>query len=79
MDKPISQKEQSKGTLRRGLPFVVLLAVLALSYYGLRKILSKQADKDKLHIVTVERGNIRQTLSAAGTVIAASERVINAP
>lgn len=79
MDQPISQKEQSKGTVKRFIPFVLIAGVLALSYYGFRVLLKKQAEKSKLHVVRVERGAIRQTLSASGTVIASAERVINAP
>ena len=41
--------------------------------------LRKTASNKELHIVQVNQGNIRETLTATGTIVAASERVINSP
>lgn len=79
MDKQISKSEQKRHKLKGIAPWIIVITSLAIGYYGLRQVLTKKADASDLHIVTVEHGDIRQTLSAAGTVIAASERVINAP
>lgn len=79
MDKQISQSEQKKDRIKGITPWLLGLLILVAAYYGLRKVITKKADSKDFHIVKVERGDIRQTLSAAGTVVAASERVINAP
>lgn len=79
MDRQISQSEQNKGKFKKYIPYLLVLAVLALGYYGLRKVLSKSVKANDIRIATVERGDMQATLSASGTVIAASERVINAP
>jgi len=79
MDREISKKDQSKNTFKKILPVVLVLGVVAAGYFLLKKTLQKTGKSADFHIVQVERGNISQTLSAAGTVVAASERVINAP
>lgn len=79
MDKVISQSEQNRNKLKQLLPVLAAIAVIVLGYYGLRKVLTKKAKRSDFHIVTVEKGNIRQTLTAAGTIVPVSERVINAP
>lgn len=79
MDKQISQSEQKKNRLKGYTPWILGLLVLVAAYYGMRKVFTKKADSKDFHIVQVEKGDIQQTLSAAGIVVAASERVINAP
>lgn len=79
MDREISKSEQSKGKLKSYLPAMLIVATLALAYYFLKDKVRKTGKSSDFHIVTVERGNIRSTLTAAGLVIAASERVINSP
>ena len=58
---------------------MLTLGVLALAYFGFRKLITKTGKASEFHIVAVEKGDIKSTLSATGTVVAASERVINAP
>lgn len=79
MDKQISQSEQKKNRLKGIAPWIIGLIIVIGAYFGLRKVMTKKADSKDFHIVEVEKGDVRQTLSAAGTVVAASERVINAP
>jgi len=79
MDREISQKDQSKNTFKKILPVVLIFGTIAVGYYFLKTTLQKTGKSADFHIVQVERGNIKQTLSAAGTVIAATERVINSP
>lgn len=79
MDRQLSKSEQRQSPLRRfGLP-IAAVALLALAYLGLRKTLTRTAHAGDLHIATVERGTIINSLSASGLVIPAAERVINAP
>jgi len=79
MDRQLSNKEQSGNKYKKILPYLLIIGLLAIGYYFVTQKLKKSADAKELHIVPVEKGDIRQTLSAAGTIIAASERVINAP
>lgn len=79
MDREISRSEQSKGKLKQVLYILVIAGAIALAYYLMRTQLQKKGKSSDFHIVQVEKGNIRSTLSAAGLVIASSERVINAP
>ncbi len=79
MDKQISQSDQKKNRLKSYTPWIIGILVLLGMYYGMRKVFTKTANSKDFHIVQVEKGDIRQTLSAAGVVVAASERVINAP
>lgn len=57
---------------------VLVVAVLVFGYFFIKDYLRKSGKADELHIVEVERGMIRQTLSATGTITAAAERIINA-
>jgi len=79
MDRQISKQEQSKSKLNFIVKILLVTLLLVGAYYLLRHKLQKKGERKDFHIVNVERGNIRSTLSAAGTVVAASERVINSP
>ena len=79
MDREISQSEQSKGKFKKLFPFIIILGVLFIAYLGLKKVLTKTTNASDIRIAQVERGGLKATLSAAGTIVAASERVINAP
>jgi len=79
MDREISQSEQSKGKFKKYVPYFLLLGALGVAYFGFRKLITKTGKAGEFHIVAVERGDIKETLSASGLVVAASERVINAP
>jgi len=79
MDREISKSEQSRGKLKRFLPIALVVLAIAVAYYFIRTTLKKTGKPSDFHIVKVERGNIKSTISAAGLVIASSERVINSP
>ncbi len=79
MDREISKQEQSRSKLKKSIPILVVLGILALAYFGMRNTLKKTGKIADFHIVTVQKGNIKSTLSATGVIIPASERVINAP
>ena len=79
MDREISSSEQSRNKLKRYIPTILIVGLLAVAYYFLSDTLRKTGKSSEFHIVNVERGNIRSTLTASGLVIASSERVINAP
>jgi HlyD family secretion protein len=79
MDRQISEHEQSKDKKKTIINVLLFILLICAAYYFLRHKLQKKGDRKDFHIVNVEKGNLRATLSAAGTVVAASERVINAP
>ena len=79
MDREISHKEQSSNKIKNLIPLVLLILAVGASYYFLKDKLQKTGKANDFHIVQVERGNIKETLSAAGVVVPSAERVINAP
>lgn len=79
MDREISTKEQSKNKLKSLIPWVFVVALMVGAYYLMRTKLYKKGTASEFHITQVERGNIKETMSASGIVTPASERVINAP
>jgi len=79
MDRQISKEEQSTSKTKTIIKILVAILVICFAYYMLRNKLQKKGNRKDFHIVKVERGNLKSTLSAAGTVIAASERIINSP
>ena len=79
MDRVLTNSEQSKNKINKFIPAIILMIFLGGGYYLMKKGFRKKATTNKLHIVKVEKGNIRETLTATGTIVAASERIINAP
>ena len=79
MDRELSKQEKSKGQINKWMYPLLGIALLIVAIWGLRSVLAKKGKSSDFHIVSIERGDISNTLSASGTVIASSERVINAP
>lgn len=79
MDRQLTQKEQSQNRFKKTPWYLLGILLLGGGYYLVASKFKKSAASKDLHIVKVERGDIQQTLTASGTIIAASERVINAP
>ena len=79
MDRSISDSEVNKGRALSILKYVIIIgAILALLWWG-RGFLKKSGDRGDFYIVSVERGDIQNTLTATGTVVPSVERQINAP
>lgn len=79
MDKVIPQEVQNKNQRRSYIPIAIIIAVILVSYFGLRSFLKKSGKINDFHIVRVEKGNVKETLTATGIIVPASERTINAP
>ena len=79
MDREISKSEQSRNNFNKILPILLIIGLIAAAYYFLRTNLKKTGKPSDFYIVQVEQGNISSTISAAGLVVATSERVINSP
>ncbi len=79
MDREISKSEQSRSKIKTFIPVLLILGLIAVAYYFLRTNFKKTGKPSDFYIVEVEQGNISSTISAAGLVVATSERVINSP
>ena len=79
MDRQLSTKEQSKGQYKKWLYIIGGLALLCAAIYGFRSMLENKVNESDFFIASVERGDVTNTVSAAGIVIPAFEREINAP
>jgi len=79
MDRDISHEQKESRRFKKLLPFILLVAGIVGAYFLLRNVLTKTASASETRIAKVERGHIKSTLAAAGLVMPASERVINAP
>lgn len=79
MDKQISDQEVNKGKALSILKYLIIIAAVLAALWWVRSLLTKKIDNDQLNIVTVENGDIQNTLTATGTVKPSVEREINAP
>ena len=79
MDKQISSGEIRKAKMGTYLKYFFIAALILFGLWWIRGLLSQKIEKEKLHIVRVERGDIQNTLTATGTVVPAVEREINSP
>lgn len=79
MDRQLSTKEQSKGQYKKWLYIIGGIALLVAAIYGFQSLLEHKVNESDFFIASVERGDVTSTVSAAGIVIPAFEREINAP
>lgn len=79
MDKLIDNSEINKQKRSQWLKYGLLIAAVAAAAYLFRNKLSRSADANEFNIVSVTRGDMLNTLTASGVVVAASELSINAP
>lgn len=79
MDKLIDNSEINKQKRSQWLKYGLLIAAVAAAAYLFRNKLSRSADAKEFNIVSVTRGDMLNTLTASGVVVAASELSINAP
>jgi HlyD family secretion protein len=79
MDRSINSKELNRNK-RRGYFKYFLIALLVVAVImALRYFLSTSADLNQMRIETVSRGDIKNTVTATGLVVAAFEEQLNAP
>ena len=79
MDRSISDSEVNKGRALSILKYVIIIgALFAVLWWG-RGFLKKSGEREDFYIVSVERGDMQNTLTATGTVVPSVERQINAP
>ncbi len=79
MDRQLSNQEKSNGQYKRWIYIIGAIALFAAAIYGFRSLIERKVKASDFFITAVERGEVTNTISAAGTVIPAFEREINAP
>ena len=79
MDRQISSNEQRKGKVQNYIKYILIAGLVIAGIWFVRNLLSAKKDRSELHIVSVERGDMVNTLTATGTVVPSVEREINSP
>ena len=79
MDRILLNNEKTNSNFRKVIYGILVVGMFGGIYYLFGNVLKKKGEAKEFHIVKVEKGKIRQTLTASGTVVASSEIVINSP
>ena len=79
MDKEISKSEMNKGRMWTILKYALIIALVVAGFYFLKNLIKPKGELSDFHIAQVEKGDIENTLTASGTVVASIEREVNAP
>lgn len=79
MDKVISKQDRQKGQFKKYIIGLLALAFIVVLLMGFRKLISPSVNSNDLVIASVEKGDLKQTLTASGLVVPAYEIEINAP
>lgn len=79
MDRPVEEKIRRQRLIKRIIQIIVVLTVLLLGIWGLRKILTSKVDPMRLRVAVAEVGPVSNTLGASGEVIPAYEQVVTSP
>lgn len=64
MDRVLSNNEKSNGNFKKIFYGALLIGMFGGVYYLFGNVLKKKGKAKEFHIVQVEKGNIRQTLTA---------------
>ena len=79
MDRPISSEKQQSQKRKNYLRYFIYAAVLAFGIWGIRQLLTTKIEKGSFMTAIVTRGDIENTITAAGSVVAAFEEQLNSP
>lgn len=79
MDRAIDQREIRRRKRGRYVKFGLIVLLILAALYGLRQLLRTRADARQLRVERVQRGDILNTVTATGLVVAAFEEQLNAP
>lgn len=79
MDKVISKQEQQKGKRKVWIRTIAAILLVAIVFWGFRKLIRPQVNQNKIITAAVEAGDIQNTLTATGLIIPAYEVELNAP
>ncbi len=79
MDRPISSEKQQSQNRKSYLRYGIYAAFLVLTIWGIRQLLTTKIDKKGFLTAIVTRGDIENTITAGGSVVAAFEEQLNSP
>ncbi len=79
MDRELPYTIVRKRKIKRLVSVLVVLLLLAISYYSLRALITRTIDCSKIETAVAEIGPIEATVSASGVVIPQFEQIITAP
>ncbi len=79
MDRPISSEKQQSQNRKSYLRYGIYAALLVLTIWGIRQLLTTKIDKKGFLTAIVTRGDIENTITAGGSVVAAFEEQLNSP
>lgn len=79
MDRKISPKELSRSKWRSYFNYFLLFLLAVAVVFAFRYFLSASAQRSQFRIEAVNRGDIKNTVTATGLVVAAFEEQLNAP
>ena len=79
MDRQLTSSEKTKGVYKKYLYIIGSILLLLALWTLFKKVITKTGNINDFHIVTVDKGPVRSTLTATGLVVPASERIINSP
>jgi HlyD family secretion protein len=79
MDRPVSERTTQRRQRRTLLLVIGVLSSLALSAWGINRVVSPSVALADLRIVEVHRGNIADTINASGVVIPVHEEQVSSP
>lgn len=79
MDREITIGNQNANKRKKWLRYLLIIGGIAVALYALRYFLQPTIKESSFVTATVKRGNIENTISASGLVVAAFEEQVNAP
>ena len=79
MDRPISSEKQKSQSRKNYLRYTIYIAIAAFAIWGVRQLLTTKIDKGSFLTASITRGDIENTITAGGSVVAAFEEQLNSP
>ncbi|PHI20838.1 HlyD family secretion protein [Lewinellaceae bacterium SD302] len=79
MDRKIDDAEIRRKRRNKYVKFMLIGLIAVAALFGFRKLLRTKAETNKMRIEAVQKGDIKNTVTATGLVVAAFEEQVNAP
>jgi HlyD family secretion protein len=79
MDRELPSEFVRKRGIKRAGVIVLSATILIAGFFGFRSLLTQSIDRSRIRTAIAERGSIRATVSASGTVVPEFEGVITSP
>lgn len=79
MDRVISSEKQQSQKRKNYLRYAMYIGIFALAVWGIRQLLTTNIEKGSFLTAVITRGDIENTITAGGSVVAAFEEQLNSP